>query len=135
MDLLPFASNLQTDGELANEKHLPIMIMFVADDCPYCTTAKEDFISPMIKSGEYDDKVIIRLVEIDSADTITDFQGNRTTMEDFAENEKVNFTPYVKLYNAEGKELVKPIVGISSKDFYGMFLDDAIENAGEKLRK
>ncbi len=135
VDLLPFARNLQTDGEVANKAHLPIMIMFVSDDCPYCSSAKEDFIKPMLKSGEYNDKVIIRLVEIDGGDTITDFHGNQTTMADFATSEKVNFMPYVKFYNAAGKELVQPIVGISNKDYYGMFLDDAIEDAGKQLRQ
>ena len=132
---LPFVSNLQTDGTHASKKQLPIMIMFVSDECPFCLTAKEDYIIPMIISGEYEDKVIIRLVDIDSSDLLTDFHGNKMTMETFSNKQKINFTPYVKFFTAEGTELVKPIIGISNKDYYGVFLDDAIESAGNELKK
>jgi thioredoxin-related protein len=135
MPTLPIMHDLQADGHISQSKKIPVMIMFVADNCPFCITAKQDFIHPMIKSGDYDDKVIIRFIEIDGTDTMIDFQGNQITMEEFSKRQKINFTPYVKFFNAEGKELVKPIIGISNKDYYGVFLDDAIESAIEKLRK
>jgi len=135
MPALPVIHDLQADGHTSQSRKIPIMIMFVADDCPFCKTAKQDFIRPMLKSGEYDDKVIIRIIEIDGVDTMIDFQGNKTTMKEFSQNQKVNFTPYVKIFNADGKELVKPIIGISNKDYYGVFLDDAIESAGKKLNR
>ena len=132
--VLPYAKYLHIVAEEAGKKGLPIMIMFVADDCPYCKTAKEEFIRPMMKSGEYENKVFIRLIEIDRVEEITDFQGNKTTMEKFAQSHNVSFTPYVKIFDSKGNELVKPIVGITSVDFYGLFLDNAIEDALEKLR-
>ncbi|MDH5191061.1 MAG: thioredoxin fold domain-containing protein [Gammaproteobacteria bacterium] len=133
--VLPYAKNLQITAEDAIKQRLPIMIMFVTDDCPYCKTAKEEFIRPMILSGEYDDKVLIRLIEIDRTDEIIDFLGKHTTMVDFASKHKAHFTPYVKFFDGKGNEIAKPIIGITNKDYYGMFIDDAIESALEKLRQ
>ena len=132
---VPIVKNLQADGRLANEKRVPIMVMFSSEDCPHCHAVIEEFLEPMIKSGEYVDNVIIRKLEIDGSDIITDFHGKRMSMETFTQHYKVNFTPYIKFFDSNGNELVKPIIGITSGDFYGQFLDDAIKQAASKLRK
>ncbi|MDH5435203.1 MAG: hypothetical protein OEX83_00450 [Gammaproteobacteria bacterium] len=132
-DLLPLARNLQIDGESARNKQLAIMILFVADNCSFCRIAKNDYIIPMIKSGQYNNKVIIRLINIGDARIMTDFHGNKTRMEDFARAQKVSLTPYVKVFDSGGNELTNPVIGIVSEDFYGMFLDEAIDSAVKKL--
>ena len=55
---VPDAADLAGTGALSRARQLPIMLVFSADDCPYCRLLEEEFLKPMLISGEYDDKVI-----------------------------------------------------------------------------
>ena len=51
--------------------------MFGTDECPYCKLLKEDFLIPMLISGDYTDKVILREAHIAAGAIITDFSGKK----------------------------------------------------------
>ena len=127
--VIPTAVDLNQDAEEAARRHLPILVMFSAESCAYCRLVEDDFLKPMIYSGDYSNKVIIRRVTIDSNADMRDFHGKHMTTDAFASQQKVSLTPTLKLYDADGHELVPNIVGINTVDFYGGYLDDAINKS------
>jgi thioredoxin-related protein len=122
-------------GERSHEKRLPILLMFSAEHCSYCERLEEDFLKPMLRSGDYDDKVLIRKLKIDGFDAIRDFDGNKVDASAFAERYNVYVTPTVVFIDGDGSQLARKRVGLSTPDFYGGYLDESINTALDVLRR
>ena len=116
-------------GAIAAKRDLPVLLMFSADGCPYCERVEEDFLKPMLISGDYTNKVLIRMVKVDDAGDVTDFDGRRMSMDDFARRYQVRVTPTVVFLDAHGHQLAQRLIGISTPDFYGGDLDNAIDHS------
>lgn len=127
-------SDLQYDAAQAEAKKLPILVFYSASYCSYCSIVKEEFLKPMLKSGDYTDKVIIRVVEIDSSDEVRDLNGKLIDSEDYADKHNVSLTPTLTFINPNDKELAPRLVGVTTLDFYGGYLDDAIDASLVQLR-
>jgi len=130
---IPDASDFQADAHLAAKRKLPLMVVFTADFCSYCEELEADYIRPMIISGDYTDKVIIRRVKLDSYGNLRDFDGQKISVDDFSLRYRVSVTPTVVFLDPQGKQLVKPLIGISTPSFYGGELDSAIDTSLERL--
>ena len=91
--VIPHAVDLSQDAREASRRHLPILVMFSAEYCAYCRLVENDFLKPMIYSGDYQDKVIIRMVTIDGNEGLRDFHGKRLGADEFAAQENVSLTP------------------------------------------
>lgn len=128
------ARNLETLSEQARERKLPILIMFSQEQCPYCTIMEENYLRPMLRSGEYKDKVIIRKVKIDDFDTLTDFNGKRIEAEDLPSRYRAWVTPTLIFLNSEGKQIAPKLTGIGTEGFFAGDIDNAIEVALTHLR-
>lgn len=131
---VPQLKDLAADGELAARTRRPILVMFGASHCGYCSIVEEEFLKPMLISGEYDDKVIIRMIDIDGFDSVRDFQGREIDAADFASRENVYVTPTLKFYDSEGREMAPRMVGVTTVDFYGGYLDDSIDQSLARIR-
>ena len=131
---LPVAKNFFIDSQKVWKQKTPILIMFSIPDCPYCEKIKEDVIGPMAKMKEYQDKVIIRNVNAQSFDDLTNFYNEEVTHNEFAFKYAVNFFPTVILVDNYGASLGK-IIGVSSEEYYWTDLDDMIEKSTKKLDK
>jgi thioredoxin-related protein len=131
---VPLAQDLQADGELAREKKVPLLIMFSQDGCLYCDQVREDFLEPMRKSGDYTDKVIMRVVKLDSYTDVRDFDGEWRDPIDIAVRYRASLTPTVIFVNHRGSELTERILGISTPPMYGGLLDEAIDVSLQRLR-
>ncbi len=131
---VPVGSDLAADARLSARLEVPILVMFSSDSCGYCRIVEEQFLIPMIISGDYTDKVIIRKVEIDSSDDMRDFTGTSIAMEDFAYREGVSFTPTIRFYGAGGTQLVPQMIGLTTVDYFGGYLDEAINLSRLKLQ-
>lgn len=115
-------------------KGVPILLMFSAPDCGYCTRLERDYLKPMITSGDYDDKIIIRKVQIGARAEVVGFDGNREAVEALAERYDVFVTPTVVFIGPDGNPLAEKLVGYSSPDFYGSYLDAAIDTSLKRFR-
>ena len=136
---LPFVqvkevSNLQQDAELAQQTNRPILVMFSIEDCPYCEFVREEHLKPMLRNAKYKSQIIIRELHTDVTDSVIDFNGRRIDAEKLADRYKVRLNPTVVFLGAKGRELSKRLVGVSSVDFYGGFMDRAIEESNQRLR-
>ncbi len=122
-------------GQQSERKRLPILLMFSAEYCAYCEQLEEDFLKPMLRSGDYKDKVLIGKLRIDGNDMIHDFNGEEVSPADLAERYGITLTPTVVFIDGDGVELAPKRVGLTTPDFYGGYLDDAIAQALDILRR
>lgn len=131
---LPVIKDLRKEASQAQEKHLPILVMFSADHCTYCVRIEEDFLKPMHSGGFYDEKVIIRRVKLGGTN-ITDFDGSSISTKELAERYDVSVTPTLVFIDAQGRQLNQKLVGLTTPELYGGYLDQAIDTSLDRLRR
>jgi len=122
-------------GHQADKQRMPILLMFSAQYCGFCERLEEDFLKPMLRSGDYKDKVLIRKLRIDSLEKVRDFNGEEISPAAMADRYGVSVTPTVVFINGEGVELAPKRIGLTTPAFYGGYLDDAIDQALNILRR
>ncbi len=127
-------SDLRDEARLAREKNLILVLEFSNDDCPFCRKLEDLFLVPMQRSAEYEDKILIRSVSLDSFETLVDFKGQSLSTSEFASRYDVSLTPTLVFLNADGVEMSDKLVGIWSEDYYGGFIDNRIDAARDKLK-
>lgn len=127
-------TDLQQDAELSRQGKLPILIAFTATYCHYCEVIKEDFLKPMLRNDDYRSKVLIREAVLDSYSKVRDFSGDRVALDTLALRYSAFMTPTVVILGPDGSEIVERIRGVTTVDYYGGFLDDAIDKARAKLK-
>jgi thioredoxin-related protein len=138
-DSLPYVqvrepTDLQAVGLEAQQRQLPILIMFSRRGCPYCDVVREEFLKPMLRSGDYTDRVILLETHSDSNAQLRDFNGQMISAEALALRYRASFAPTVVFVDAQGKELAERLIGITTRDFYGGFLDEAINESLQRVR-
>ena len=121
--------DIRDTARQAQSRKLPILIMFGTDECPYCKLLKEDFLIPILISGDYTDKVIIREAHIAYGETITDFSGKTISMDQFRARYGVTLFPTMVFVDSNGQTLIKNIIGITTPSLFGGTLDDSIDEA------
>jgi thioredoxin-related protein len=126
---LPLAADFHADAAQARALKRPILVFFAAESCPYCHAVETLYLTPLYNGGAYTDKLLIRVVRVERDARVRDFAGRSTTHAAFAESYGVKLTPVVKLLDANGKELVPALIGYSSPDFYGAYLEQSIDAA------
>ena len=126
--------DLKADTHQAESRQLPILVMFSASYCGYCSVIKEEFLKPMLISGDYTDKVIIRVLEIDADDDIRDIDGKQIDPDELAQRYNIHMTPTLAFVGPRGNELTQKLIGLTTIDFYGGYLDDAIDVSLNQLR-
>jgi thioredoxin-related protein len=131
---LPLAVDLQQDGIASERDRMPVMIFYMSTSCPYCEEVKDLYLEPMVSSGQYDGRLIVRMVDTEGSDSLRDFSGKRMDHEEFSDDQGASFTPVLKFYDHQGNELVPEVLGYTSPDFYLAYLESAIETSIDKLR-
>ena len=122
-------SDLRPIAKQAKASKLPILIMFGTDECPYCEMLKEEFLIPMLISGDYEDKVIIREAHIASGKSIINFSGKKISTDEFSEHYGVTLYPTMVLIDHDGTQVVEKIIGITTPSLFGGTIDDRIDQA------
>ncbi|MDH5633437.1 MAG: thioredoxin family protein [Gammaproteobacteria bacterium] len=132
---LPKATDLRADSRLAQRTQRPIMVFFASAYCGYCDLVAELYLRPMLESGSHEDRILLRVVQTDdSAGRMIGFDGRRTYHADFASRHAASLTPLIKFYGPDGRELVPEIFGYNNPDYWGYYLEEAINLAVKKLR-
>lgn len=109
------------------EKSLGLVLMLHAEHCPYCALMESDILSPMIKSGEYDKRILIRKLQIDEARDVKDFTGKVVEPSDISDKYEATLTPTLVFLDYQGKEKAEKMVGINTVELFGAYLDDEID--------
>ncbi len=133
VETVKLTTDLQADAKLAQQKAIPILLLFTQQSCGFCELVRSDFLRPMLLNRDYDSKVLIRQIEFDG-DDVVGFDGKKITMDNFTNHYNVGFTPTVIFLDSNGKELTEQIIGITTVHYYGGFIDDNIDLSLQKLR-
>lgn len=130
---VPLTRDLQADAAQARARGVPLLLMFTLDDCPYCMVVREEFLDPMQRNDNYRKKVLMRILKMD-AGYVTDFDGKRIAVDDLALRYAASVAPTVVLLDHQGKLLTERLLGLTTPDFYGGYLDEAIEQSLRRLQ-
>lgn len=121
--------DLMQDAVLATSKNIPILLMVSESTCVYCEQLKREVMRPMLIGGHYEDKILIRELMTDSGMPVKDFAGQTSRAVDLAHRYKAFVSPTVLFLDSNGNELAKRMVGVPNIDFYGWYLDEAIDES------
>lgn len=127
-------TDLQADARLAAERRVPLMLVVSADYCQFCKLLAEEFLKPMLLSGDYTDKVVIRELRIDSNGRVRDFDGEMTDADTLAYRHRASLTPTLLFFDSTGQQIVPRIVGVGTLEFFGGEIDRAIETGLQRIR-
>ena len=138
-DELPYVkikegANLVVDGDEAKKKQVPVLLFFSMKHCPFCIEVEEDYLKPMLRNSEYDNKVIIRKIRIDGTGVVRDFNGKEYDLEEFGDEYNISMVPTLIIVDSKGKQIAPKIVGIANAHYYSGELDDAIDASLQKIR-
>jgi len=130
---LKYATDFSQLGKTAREENKIILLEVSASDCEYCELLEEEFLKPMLRSGDYN-KVLIRKIDMDGYQTMIDFSGKTTSPDEFSQRLNVKLTPTILFFDGHGNEISPRILGINSLDLYGGYLDNAIKHGLQKIK-
>lgn len=130
------ATDLQADGRLARRERRVILLLVSQEGCNYCEQIKREIIKPMIRSGHYDSRLIIRELMIDGGAESTDFNGRLRKNHDLAFSRyQAGLTPTLLFLAPDGEELVPKMIGIQTPEMYYYYVEQSIEQAYAKLQQ
>lgn len=112
---------------------MPMLVLFSQTGCSYCEKARAHFIAPMATEPPWRDRALYRQIDLDSDDALIGFDGSPQTHRSFAKSAGVFVTPTVMVFGPDGAALAEPLVGVTLPDFYGQYLEQAIDMARKKL--
>ena len=127
--------NLQEDARLAQRKNVPLLVVFSQEHCEFCVVLAEEIIAPMLISGDYTDKVLIREIMIDDPSDMIDFDGKAVTPSSLFYRYDMFVTPTILLLDHRGKEISERMTGINTVEYYGYYLDQSIDKAIMQIRQ
>ncbi len=130
---VPVAVDLASLAKDIQSRRAPLLVIFSARDCEFCERLEQDHLLPMMSSGEYRDKVIIRKFMVDGISSVRDFAGHDVAPEAFADLYSVDVTPTLMVFDHRGRMLARKIVGYNGSEFFGVYLDNMIDTARYKL--
>lgn len=128
------ARDLHQVSLLAKHKNAPVLIVFTSPDCRYCDRVIHYYLVPMQRNADTaGGPLLIRQLDLTSGKPLVDFAGHKTTQHAFAKSLKVDFAPTVMVFTPDGKPAARPLVGLGPEDYYGGYLDQAVDTARAKL--
>lgn len=132
---VPLTSDLATDGHTAEKDCKPLLLEFSSTTCSYCRVLEREVLNPTLLNHSYDRRVLMRKLVVDDSARLTDFDGSsEVSGEQLASRYKVFVTPTLVFVDSQGTELAKRMVGVTTLDFYGGYLDQALDDARKILR-
>ena len=122
---LPVPSSLQDELAIALKAGQPLVLMVSLDGCPFCKIAREHYLAPM----RTDQQLHVVQINMQHKEMVKDIRGQPKTHEQLIDELKVKVAPTLIFYGRQGTEVAERLVGLTSEDFYGAYLDQRIEAA------
>ena len=122
---LPASASLAEELSAALQISHPLLVMVSLAGCPYCKIVRQNYLAPLrSETGQ-------PMVQIDmgSAAAIRNFQGALTTQGAQVGAWNVNVAPTLLFFGKGGRESAARLVGFSSPDFYGAYLEQRLRDA------
>lgn len=122
---LPVPASLPEALARALQKGSPLLVMVSLNGCPFCKTARENYLVPLQgQSG-------LSIVQIDmrNQQMVQDFGGVSQTQDQLIRSWGIKIAPTVLFFGRGGVEVAERLVGGYIPDFYGAYLDDRLRAA------
>lgn len=129
-DEVPFVdhlTDLPADLAWMREHDKPMLLFFHASYCGYCQKIDDEFLIPMRLDPNYQGRLIIRRVQIDSDRRFIGVDGQMVEPAAFADALDVRGVPYVLFFSPDG-ERIGEITG-AAPAFYNHYLDRNVDRA------
>ncbi|NVK00180.1 MAG: hypothetical protein HWE12_01445 [Oceanospirillaceae bacterium] len=127
-ETLADAANLQQLGA-ANPNDV-IVLMISQDNCGFCVRVKEDYLKPLLASQQHPP---LRVLHLGKNQQVVDFDGQTRQADSIANRLGGRFTPTLLFVDAKGEPVHEPIVGLTTPEYYGYYLDEAIADSRKRI--
>jgi thioredoxin-related protein len=131
---LPEPVDLRQSAERAAAEGRVLLVLFSESGCQWCERVRREYLLPMQRNAEVQKKALFFQVDVDSSTSLRDFAGRSTTQSAIARQYGIRIMPTVLMLGPKGETLAEPLIGFSSSDFYGAYLDERIEKASLALQ-
>ncbi len=101
----------------------PLIVLVSLDNCPFCKISRENYLIPL--SREQSLQVV--QVNLGHATAIVDTQGKRTTQAELIKSWNINAAQTVLFLGKSGQEIAPRLVGGTTSDFYGAYLQERVD--------
>jgi thioredoxin-related protein len=127
--------DLHRDGLTAERDCKPLLLEFASTGCSFCHLLETEILNPTLLNQDYNHRVLMRKLTIDTATPLTDFDGAGVVSgRQLAGRYQVAVTPTLLFVDSQGRELAERMVGVTTLELYGGYLDMALDASREKLR-
>ena len=130
--LIADTTDLAADARLAASRGVPLVVLYSREDCSWCEKVRRQHLGPLARDPKA--PAVVRELHMDRATALIDFAGRRTTSADFSKQVQAQFAPTVMFHGPQGALLAESIVGYRLADFYGAYLDNAIDDSRKLLQ-
>ena len=132
---VPLAQDLREAGRQAEQRCVPLLLEFASEHCEYCTLLEREILNPTLLDQDYEQRVLMRKLLVGNATRLRDFDNQATDADSLAGRYRIWVTPTVLFLDSNGEEIAERLVGVSSLDFYGGYLDAALNQARKRLQE
>jgi len=132
---VPALTDLRADIAQAKALNVPILLLIHSQGCTYCHYVMEDHLRPMVLSGQYQKRVLLRQLAADEAQDLLDADGKTTRAKDFARALNVRFYPTIVFLGSDGQLLKERLIGVANIDLYGTQLESALQRAEAQMQR
>ncbi|MFC7517315.1 thioredoxin family protein [Herbaspirillum sp. GCM10030257] len=130
---IPLAADLRQDAIEAQREGKPVLVLFTMPGCSYCHVIRQNYLVPLLKAADRNDRPIIREVDLTSLQSLIWLDGERMTHKAFSISHRIRFAPTVIFLNAQGEQLAEPLVGGDTAGMYGAYFDNRLSAAAQKM--
>ncbi len=132
---VPLATDLYREGRQAEQACIPLLLEFASSECEYCTLLEEEVLNPTLLNRDYDRRVLMRKLLIGHSRKLRDFDNTEVNADELASRYRVFVTPTLLFVDSQGRELTERMVGVTTLEFYGGYLDQAMDASSDRLRE
>lgn len=131
------ADEVKTVDDLAvlkqqmSARQLPVLMLFSTEDCHYCEAIRENYLIPMMQTGEYQDRILFRQLYMGEYNLLKNEQGKLVGGDQLALKYAVDVSPTILFLDVDGNEVAQRIVGVSTPDYFDETLQQHIAAASQ----
>jgi thioredoxin-related protein len=132
---LRYASDLAQEARDAAAQGKVLVVLYGTASCPWCAKVRRNYLAPLTRNADAASRMVITEIDPDVTLPLNDFAGRATNHRSFARAERVRLVPTIVIYGPAGEQLAEPLVGMSSEDFYGAYLEERLAAAAKRIMK
>jgi cytochrome c551/c552 len=127
---LALARDLNAQAAAAQSKGQPLVVLVSRSDCTFCHEVRVQYLAPMQKEG-----VLTAVELVSDASGVVTIGKDKMTPAQAARTLSARFYPTVLILDANLKPLAEPLVGAGMAGFYAGFLERALEQSRDTLKR